>query len=185
MDQKLLNIPKPRPLKGTTKKFPFVFIGDEAFPLKDYLIKPNPKSSLQLNEKIANYRISLAKRQVENVFGICASRFRVLRRPIIAKVDTITSITESVTALHNYFMSGRQFGEYEEYCPVGYAEGHWRNYNTETDGPAPLIHTDSNNYSRDARQVRDNFRDYFNSPCGSVKWQWDAVNRTYDAFDEN
>lgn len=185
MDQNLLNIPEPRPLKGTTKKFPFVFVGDEAFPLKEYLIKPYPRSSLQVKEKIANYRISRARRQVENVFGICASRFRVLRRPIIAKVEVVTSITKAVTALHNYLMSGRQLEECDEYCPAGYAEGEWRNNDTETDGLVPLSNAGSNNYSRDAKQVRDDFRDYFVSPQGSVEWQWDAVTRTSDPFDEN
>ena len=87
MDQNLLNSPKPRPLKGTTKSFPFVFVGDEAFPLKDYLIKPYARTCLQLREKIANNRISRERKLVENIFGICASRFHVLRRPIIAKAE--------------------------------------------------------------------------------------------------
>ena len=138
MDQDLLKILKPRPLKGTIKKFPFVFLGDEAFPLKDYLIKPYPRSSLQIKERIANYRISRARRQVENVFGICATRFRVLRRPIIAKVETVTSITKAIAVLHNYLMAGTQIGYYQEYCPVGYAEGEWRNNDTETDGLVSL-----------------------------------------------
>ena len=183
MDQNLLNTPESRPLKGATKKFPFVFVGDEAFPLKEYLIKPYPRSSLQVKEKIANYRISRARRKVENVFDICASMFGVLRRPIIAKVEVVTSITKAVTALHNYLMSGRQLGECEEYCPAGYAEGEWRNNDTETDGLVPLSNAGSNNYSRDAKQVRDDLRDYFVSPEGSVEWQWDAVTRTSDPFD--
>jgi len=184
MDQKLLNIPKPRPLKGTTKSFPFVFVGDEAFPLKDYLIKPYARICLHLREKVANYRISRARRLVENVFGICASRFRVLRRPIIAKVETVISITKAIIALHNYLMHGRQFGKHEDYCPAGYAEGDWRDNETETDGLAPLSSkAGSNNYSRDAKQIRDDFRDYFTSPEGSVPWQWDAVTRTSDPFD--
>ena len=138
-----------------------------------------------MKEKIANYRISRARRQVENVFGICASRFHVLRKPIIAKVEVVISITKAVTALYNYLKSGRQLEECEEHCPAGYAEGERRNNDTETDGLVPLSNAGSNNYSSDAKQVRDNFRDYFVSPEGSVEWQWDAVTRTSHPFDEN
>lgn len=77
MEDNTLNIPDPRPLRGTSTKFPFVFVGDEGFPLKEYLIKPYARSSLGVKEQVANYRISRARRQVENVFGICASRFRI------------------------------------------------------------------------------------------------------------
>ena len=34
LDEGLLNIPPPRHFHGDTKLFPFVLIGDEAFPLK-------------------------------------------------------------------------------------------------------------------------------------------------------
>lgn len=97
-DKKLLKIPEAQTLSGSMKKFPFVLVGDEAFPLKDYLVKPYPRDSLQIKEKIANYRISRARRQVENVFGLCASRFRIFRRPIIADVETVTSVTKAVVA---------------------------------------------------------------------------------------
>ncbi|XP_057308122.1 uncharacterized protein LOC130646008 [Hydractinia symbiolongicarpus] len=72
MEENLLNIPKSRPLRITSKKFPFVFVGDEAFPLKEYLLKPYAKGFIQKKEQIANYRLSRARRQEENVFGICA-----------------------------------------------------------------------------------------------------------------
>lgn len=74
-----LNIPEPRTLQRTNQKFPFVLVGDEAFPLKEYLMKPYAKTSLGEKQRVANYRISRARRQVENVFRICASRFRIFR----------------------------------------------------------------------------------------------------------
>ena len=96
LEEKVLNIPQPIPLRGTSKTFPFVFVGDEAFPLKEYLIKPYARSSIDPKEQVANYRISRARRQVENVFGICASRFRIFRRPIVGNVQTVVSITKAV-----------------------------------------------------------------------------------------
>lgn len=46
------------------------------------------------------YRFS-ARRVVENYFGILASRFRILLRPIQAEPDAVKSITLSAMILHN------------------------------------------------------------------------------------
>ena len=182
LEEKVLNIPQPRPLRGTSKTFPFVFVGDEAFPLKEYLIKPYARSSIGPKEQVANYRISRARRQVENVFGICASRFRIFRRPIVGNVETVVSITKAVVSLHNYLMFGRSFNNGNRYCPNGFAEGDWAEETIETVGFQALSCTGSHNYTRDAKKVRDDFRDYFNG-VGSVPWQWDLVSRTSDPFD--
>lgn len=45
------------------------FVGDDAFPLKHYLLKPYSKNSLTVQENIFNYRLSRAIRIVENCFG--------------------------------------------------------------------------------------------------------------------
>ena len=38
-----LSFPHPRPLPGTTQlDVPFVIVGDEAFPLKNYMMRPYP-----------------------------------------------------------------------------------------------------------------------------------------------
>ena len=75
-----LSIPKSCKLKNDNGDFPYVIVGDEAFPLKQYLLKPYARSSLNDKRRIFNYRLSRAKR--ENAFGILASRFRLFRRPI-------------------------------------------------------------------------------------------------------
>ena len=63
---------------------PYVFLADDAFGLKPNLMKPCPDQYLPLDERIFNYRLSRARRVIENTFGIAATRFRVFRRPIIA-----------------------------------------------------------------------------------------------------
>ena len=84
---------------------PYVFIGHDAFGLKNHLLKPYPFQHSSLAERVFNYTSSRARRVIENAFGLAASRFRVLHRPVIAKPNTVISITKSIVALHNFLMS--------------------------------------------------------------------------------
>lgn len=45
LERNALNIPCDKPLPGTNHAMPHVFIGDETFPLKTYLLRPYPRSS--------------------------------------------------------------------------------------------------------------------------------------------
>lgn len=63
-----IHLPATEPFDGCP--LPYVFVGDEAFPLREYLMRPYP--GLQLTNdatKIYNYRLSRARRVVENAFG--------------------------------------------------------------------------------------------------------------------
>jgi len=52
-----LNIPEPRPLPGRPLPVPFVAVGDVAFALTTYVLKPYPESSLTTEKRIYNYRL--------------------------------------------------------------------------------------------------------------------------------
>ena len=102
-----LHLPPDEEIEQTSIKFPYVFVRDEAFPLKVNIMKPYPAAALGFKEQIYNYRLSRARRIIENCFGIAASQFRIFRRPIIAKVDTVVKVTKAVVALHNFCMIKR------------------------------------------------------------------------------
>ncbi|KAJ8953422.1 hypothetical protein NQ318_023539 [Aromia moschata] len=54
--------------------FPYVIVGDEAFPLLENLMRPYPgRSELDITHTIYNYRHSRARRISENAFGMLAS----------------------------------------------------------------------------------------------------------------
>ncbi|EZA46445.1 Putative nuclease HARBI1, partial [Ooceraea biroi] len=79
LEDKTLNIPRDTPLVENYTPMPYVIVGDEAFPLKTYLLRPYSRHHLAGDN---NYRLSRARRVVENAFGIFASQWRIFRRPL-------------------------------------------------------------------------------------------------------
>ncbi|KAJ8969855.1 hypothetical protein NQ317_005149 [Molorchus minor] len=70
LENNLLHVPGKSPLEPNGEPLPHVILGDEAFPLKSYLHHPFSKKALRGNEhnKMFNYRLSRARRVVENLF---------------------------------------------------------------------------------------------------------------------
>ena len=175
----LSHFPQPTPIWNSDIAYPFVFVGDEAFPLRINLMKPYPRAVLGLTERIFNYRLSRCRRIIENTFGILASRFRIFRRPIIAREEVVVSVTKACVVLHNYLMHNKEFqGTSYQYCPpelidrdsmLGIQTGTWRNDVQQDSGLMPIqLRVASNNYSKDAKVVRENFRDFFATGRGQV-----------------
>lgn len=70
LDNNLIGIPEDSVLPNTYQLFPYYLVGDEAFALQRNLMRPIPRENLDLEEKTYNYRISRARRTIENAFGI-------------------------------------------------------------------------------------------------------------------
>jgi hypothetical protein len=51
------------------------------------------------------FSLSRARRVVENAFGIMASRFRVLRTPLLLNYTNAISVVKAVVTLHNYIIN--------------------------------------------------------------------------------
>ena len=131
------------------------------------LVKPYPRGTIRLREKIANYRISRTRRIVENTFGIATSRFRVFRRAITANVESAIEITKAVIAVHNYLMHGRCSESFNNYCPPEFVD-------QETE----------DHLVRQGGFRNDDFCNCFNSETGSAPWQLSMVTSTSNRFDE-
>ena len=56
-----LCLPQNTPLPGQSKPLPFVMVADEAFPLKENIMKPYPAKILDNEKRIFNYRLSRAR----------------------------------------------------------------------------------------------------------------------------
>lgn len=103
MIRKELSLPPKEPLPGRQQSMPYVFLGDDAFPLSNTLLKPysgnHAKGSI---ERIFNYRLCRARRVVENVFGILASVFRIFRKPMLVQPEKASLICMTCALLHNF-----------------------------------------------------------------------------------
>ena len=82
-------------------------------------------------------------------------------------------------------MAQRSQDDPYNYCPLNYVDqeiagklnaGQWRK-EADNGGMLSIGRSGSNNYSGNAKEIRERFKDYFNSDEGSVSWQFDMVNR--------
>ncbi|PIK56885.1 putative nuclease HARBI1 [Apostichopus japonicus] len=110
MDSNELDIPPYQQLPGAPEigKLPFVALGDEAFPLKINLMRPYPGQHLCERKRIYNYRLSRARRVVENAFGILAARWRIYQRRIQLQPQNVDKIIKATCALHNFLQKASQ-----------------------------------------------------------------------------
>lgn len=158
--------PKSGPLPGRNDNFPFCIVADDAFPLKDYIMKPYPYRHLTRKQHIFNYRLSRARRCVENAFGILANRFRVLLHPICLRPGKVDAVVLACCSLHNMLRT---------LAPSKYTVGAH-----DHDGESPEVQLGQlspatvrsrRSANQSAKQYRDYLCDYFISKEGRVMWQ--------------
>ena len=98
----LLNIPDPRKIDDNQTVLPYVVVADDAFPLKKNIMKPYPFRGLSLEKRIFNYRLSRARRIVENAFGILTNQFRLFLSPIWLSPENVEKIILASCTLYNF-----------------------------------------------------------------------------------
>lgn len=181
-----LPLPEPQHIPNTNLTLPNFFIADSAFPLHTHIMRPFPGKQLSLQKKIYNYRISRARRTIENTFGILAQRWRILRRCLTTSIETCDNIVLACVVLHNFIQRGEQEmspGE-KRYCPTGFVDeenadgvvrpGLWRKGSSNIQGVGRV---GANNASRAIFNNRESLCEYFNSSEGRLPWQESYVTR--------
>ncbi|XP_049513040.1 uncharacterized protein LOC125940654 [Dermacentor silvarum] len=179
-----LGIPQPTAIPGGHVA-PYVILGDEAFPLKEYLMRPYPRRYIKTDsERIYNYRHARARRVIENAFGILTSRWRILRRRFKATDENVNRYVLACVALHNFLLTEKE--DKDKYCPSRLVDteswtgevidGEWRQDGKTVPVFRQASKLGSNRPSRTAQKVRQTFKNYFMGP-GQVEWQLDYIHR--------
>ena len=69
-----VKLPKDDALPVNGAIAPYVFVGDDAFAPKKFMMKLFPQQNLTSSKRVYNYKHSRARRISENLFGILANR---------------------------------------------------------------------------------------------------------------
>ena len=109
LEQKTAKFPPPAAFPGdkTNNKIAYSIVADAAFPLKEYLMKPYPLKGITPSQRVYNYRLSRARRVIENAFGVLANRWRVFLTTIKLHPDKVITIVEACICLHNMMITGK------------------------------------------------------------------------------
>ena len=95
------NFPPDCVVQGSNVRLPYLFVCDDAYPLKNNMMKPYGGKNLTPEKDIYNGRLSRTRRCVECAFGILANKWRLLRKQIETKPETAEIIVKCLTVLHN------------------------------------------------------------------------------------
>ena len=163
LSENKLQLPEPAKIPNTDIDLPFVFVGEEAFPLQQNIMRPFPKRNLSYEKRIFNYRLSRARRQVECTFGVASSMWRILRKPMEVQVNFAIDIVKAVCVLHNNFVQNK---EPERAMLPDVQQNSFQ---------MPELPTNNTRASCNAMAVRDTLMTYFTTPSGSLSWQNDMI----------
>lgn len=177
MDNNRLHLPTLTPLPGRQLPVPYVLVADDDFALRDNLLKPYGQRGLTMVHRVFNYRLSRARRIIENVFGHMSARFRVLRKPIHLDANKTAKVVLACSVLDNYLIKTNKrlyapASSFDRYDDKGeLIPGDWRQDVNETDVsmlPLARSHTAP---SLSATDVQSEFKTYFIEE-GELEWQY-------------
>lgn len=163
-----LKFPPPTKLPEADIEMPYVFVGDDAFSLTNYMMKPYSKNhaSQDRSKRIFNYRLSRARRTSENAFGILCQRFRIFFSPIAVNPRVVDKLVMSACIIHNMMSS------------LIIHDSDRNTLEMPSENVIPMARIPGRGYNINGSVTRDLFKQYFNSDRGSVPWQDSEVDRT-------
>lgn len=164
-----LNFPPDQPLPGAPElgPLPYVVVGDEAFPLHRRIMRPYPGRKLTHEQNIFNYRLSRARRIVENAFGLLAARWRVFHTKMEVNEERVVDIIKASCVLHNMLQA--------ETTPAQTSVLTQEVEGLTINGIGDLRPT-GNRAGHEALQVREKFKTFFNQ-IAPLTWQEAHVTR--------
>lgn len=166
------NTPQPTQLPGTDIILPHFLVGDDAFALDVYMMKPFYRSHARgdHDKAIFNYRLCRARRVSENAFALLAQVFRIFHTPIAVKPNICDDLILTACCLHNLLREG-----YLEKNGVNFYN-HDENQPRPTENMIPLARA-GGFANAEGFAIRNTLKQYFLSPAGQISWQENRINR--------
>jgi len=123
---------------------------------------PGSQSKGDNEKSVFNYRLSRARRVVENAFGVLSQKFQIYDRTLQSLPEYADNIIFATCILHNYLRDqGVGLNDMGSSANV-------RSNLTKIPNQGGCAH-------QSAFEVRDKFKQFFNSPSGPVPWQNERV----------
>ena len=93
-------LPKWEVSLGTTR-VPLLILGDPAYPLQPWLMKPFSDTGLTPRQRKFNYQLSRSRVVVENAFGRLKGRWRTLMKRMDNDIKYVPTLVMACCVLHN------------------------------------------------------------------------------------
>lgn len=124
------------------------------------------------------FRVSRARRTIENCFGIMAAKWRILLKSIETSTEVANCIVQAICILHNFDIDESQQFRPELIADHGDNEdGMWRNAaNGAVQEFVQQRPARANNPTNEAKRIRDLLKSYFCN-VGAVAWQEQSIQR--------
>lgn len=117
-------------------------------------------------QRIFNYRLSRARRVIENIFGILTNKFRVFERTMQLDASKVKKVTLAACVLHNFLIDVKN--------PEYTAE--IENLQAENPEMVNEVPNDANENIGDANEIRNRLMEWFLMPgAGEVDFQYTAI----------
>ncbi|XP_046550044.1 putative nuclease HARBI1 [Haliotis rubra] len=167
-----INFPRPVPLPYDDVDTPYFLLRDDAFAVRKYLMKPYSRRGLTDDELVFNYRISSARRVVENAFGILANLWQFLLTTLHQGPDVVRRMVEAAVCLHSILrmrytaIQDSLFDREEEHHNIIHGQ---RRETVNMHDLANVVRP--NRDTIEAKKQREYLKLYFNSEVGKVACQ--------------
>ena len=87
---------------GKEIAMPIVLLGDAAYPLITWLLKPYiNRANLTAAQRVFNYRLGRARMTIESTFGRLKGRWQCHQKRLAVSVDFASTVVTACAIMHN------------------------------------------------------------------------------------